>query len=269
MLRQRSHSPCPQPAAEPSQTKIARNFPRSLLETIHKRCNCNDVNSRFEVAARELRAKLLGARHSLAPERGSRGGRRMVCEPSWGTRRRDILRPATVPPMRRPTDVRKTSDSQISHAIPPAQEATHAQKPQNINDSITRSEIQSGELHAKLQSTARVEGAGGTGGPGCGARRRRRSRRAPSRRVEPHISDPAPLVWRVPEGPEGTGGPLTATSPARLEAAAGPAGPGRASRRRAERSSRRGRRAGGQATRRPEIWRGHKHHRTEKPQNSS
>ena len=78
-----------------------------------------------------------------------------------------------------------------------------------------------------------------------------------------------PLVWRALEGPEGTGKPRTATSPARLEAAAGPAGPGRASRRRAERSSRRGRRAGGQATRRPEIWRGRKHRRTEKPQNSS
>ena len=43
-----------------------------------------------------------------------------------------------------------------------------------------------------------------------------------------------------------------------MEAAAGPAGPGRASRRRAERSSRRGRRAGGQAPRRPEIRRCHK-----------
>lgn len=142
----------------------------------------------------------------------------MVCEPSCGTRRRDILRPArgrcglvrdkirpadtkapnlgcfalagrffsrardkpaapgefclavtmhsgrpaTVPPTRRPTDVRKTSDSQISHAIPPVQESTHAQIPQNLNDSITRSEIQSGELHAKLQSTVRLEGARGT-----------------------------------------------------------------------------------------------------------
>ena len=46
------------------------------------------------------------------------------------------------------------------------------------------------------------------------------------------------------------------TSTDRLEAAAGPAGPGRASSRRAERSSLRGRRAGGQATRRPEICRG-------------
>ena len=50
--------------------------------------------------------------------------------------------------------------------------------------------------------------------------------------------------------------PSTCTpSTARLEDAAGPAGPGRASRRRAERSSRRGRRAGGQAPRRSEIRR--------------
>ena len=56
------------------------------------------------------------------------------------------------------------------------------------------------------------------------------------------------------------------------------AGPGRASSRRAERSSRRGRLAGGppptgthsgRARRRPEHQRRHKHHRTEKPQNSS
>ena len=51
----------------------------------------------------------------------------MVCEPRCGTRRQDILRPATVPPTRRPTDVRKASDSQISHAIPAVQESTHAQ----------------------------------------------------------------------------------------------------------------------------------------------
>ena len=42
---------------------------------------------------------------------------------------------------------------------------------------------------------------------------------------------------------------------ARLESGARPAGPGRASRRRAERSSRRGRRAGGQASRHTEVWR--------------
>ena len=56
-----------------------------------------------------------------------------------------------------------------------------------------------------------------------------------------------------PAGPgHGTGGwrpgqdgPLTGTSLAQLEAAAGPAGPGRTTSRRAERSSQRGRRAGG------------------------
>ena len=42
-----------------SQAKLTHNFPRSLLETAHKRRNCNDVNSRFEVVPGELRAKLL------------------------------------------------------------------------------------------------------------------------------------------------------------------------------------------------------------------
>ena len=46
---------------------------------------------------------------------------------------------------------------------------------------------------------------------------------------------------------------------ARLESGARPAGPGRASRRRAERSSRRGRRAGGQASHRTEIWQASRH----------
>ena len=49
----------------------------------------------------------------------------------------------------------------------------------------------------------------------------------PRRRTEPHVSDHAPLVWRAPVG----GGRdradyPTALSTARLEAAAGPAGPG-------------------------------------------
>ena len=49
----------------------------------------------------------------------------------------------------------------------------------------------------------------------CGGRRRDLPRcrwavagpgRASRRRAEPHISAPTPLVWRAPEGPEGTGG---------------------------------------------------------------
>ena len=46
---------------DPSETKVAHNFPRSLFETIHKRCNSNDMNSWFEVAAGELRAKSLSS----------------------------------------------------------------------------------------------------------------------------------------------------------------------------------------------------------------
>ena len=58
-------------------------------------------------------------------------------------------------------------------------------------------------------------------------------------------SDTAPLVWRAPEGPEGTGG---LRGGAWLRCPWAVAGPGRASRRRAERSSRRGRLAGGPQT---------------------
>ena len=58
-------------------------------------------------------------------------------------------------------------------------------------------------------------------------------------------------LWRAQAGQH-------TDTPDRLEAAARPAGPGRASSRRAERSSQRGRRAGGQAARRSEICRGNK-----------
>ena len=47
-------------------------------------------------------------------------------------------------------------------------------------------------------------GRGGSGGPGCGARGRWRG--LAGLREDTPISDPAPLVWRAPEGPEGTGG---------------------------------------------------------------
>ena len=63
---------------------------------------------------------------------------------------------------------------------------------------------------------------------------------------------------------QGLVGNTQTISTARLEAAARPAGPGRASRRRAERSSQRGRRAGGQATQRPEIRRRPEHQRRHK-----
>ena len=49
-----------------SETKVARNFPRSLLKTAQKRCNSNDANSNSEIVTGELRAKLLSSRQDGA-----------------------------------------------------------------------------------------------------------------------------------------------------------------------------------------------------------
>ena len=46
----------------------AHNFPRSLFETIHKRCNSNDRYSKFERVVGELRAKL-GADSAMSAAR--------------------------------------------------------------------------------------------------------------------------------------------------------------------------------------------------------
>ena len=85
----------------------------------------------------------------------------------------------------------------------------------------------------------------------CGRRRRDRGARlrcpwavagpgrASRRRAEPPIRDPAPLVWRAPEGPEGTGG--LRDRPLRVRLACGDL-------------------AGGRARRRPEHPWGHKQH---------
>ena len=48
-----------------------------------------------------------------------------------------------------------------------------------------------------------MEGAGGTGGPGCGARGRWQGLAGLRDDAPSNISDLAPLVWRAPEGPEG------------------------------------------------------------------
>ena len=108
----------------------------------------------------------------------------------------------------------------------------------NSNDANSIFEQAVGELHAKLMIDSHNWATYINPGPGCGARGRR----------------------------QGLVGNTQTISTARLEAAARPAGPGRASSRRAERSSQRGRRAGGQATRRPEIRRRSEHQRRHKQQ---
>ena len=105
-----------------------------------------------------------------------------------------------------------------------------------------------------------MEGAGGTGGHGRGARGWRHGQAAvpvggggtrprcrwaaaglgwaSRRRAEPHISDQAPPVWRAPEGPEGTGG-LRGAAPNEVRPPS---------------------LAGGRARRRPEHQRRHEQH---------
>ena len=53
---------------------------------------------------------------------------------------------------------------------------------------------------------AGVEGAGGSGGPGRGAGGRWQGLAGLRDDAPSNISVQAPLVWRAPEGPEGTGG---------------------------------------------------------------
>ena len=130
----------------------------------------------------------------------------------------------------------------------------------NSNDMNSMFETVAGELRAKLVSVR------------CGGQRSGGTRTLtpkPRRRCRGRLRDLPRCRW-VAAGP----GHATHRHPDRLEAAARPAGPGRASSRRAERSSWRGRRAGGQATRRPEICRGNKppphtprrHNKTARPQ---
>ena len=54
----------------------------------------------------------------------------------------------------------------------PRHDPTQAQKPQNINDQISKPEILSGELHAKLMIDSQDWATDSNPGPGCGARGR-------------------------------------------------------------------------------------------------
>ena len=87
-----------------------------------------------------------------------------------------------------PTNDSNTQPKQISHAIPPRHESMDAQKPQNINDQISRPEIPSGELHAKLMGEQPVRQRAG---PGCGARGRGRGL------AGQRVDAPAPDTFRT------------------------------------------------------------------------
>ena len=61
---------------------VARNSPRSFFDYVSKRCNSNAANSKFEIVARELRAKLMedsaaphDARRQAGPQAPRQGPR--------------------------------------------------------------------------------------------------------------------------------------------------------------------------------------------------
>ena len=120
---------------------------------------------------------------------------------------------------------RRDPISTHSHAIPP----THTSRLDTQSLKFQAIHRATNHRRQTTRQHARPHRCGGRRRPGCGARGRQQG-----------------LARQHTDTPD------------RLETAARPAGPGRASRRRTERSSRRGRRAGGQAARRPEICRGNK-----------
>ena len=112
-------------------------------------------------------------RHAARGLRVVQNPRHHRCGGCWRDRRAWLRCPwAVVGPGRAPRRNDETTARQISHAIPPRHDPTQAQKPQNINDRISKPEILSGELHAKLprcsqdsrHTTTRPRSLGSSGG---------------------------------------------------------------------------------------------------------
>ena len=95
----------------------------------------------------------------------------------------------------------------------------------NSNDLNSMFEIVAGELRAKLGAVSAMPQVR-SGHDTCAAARPGRTSR---RRAQPPISHHAPLLWRAPEGPEGTGG--LRDRPLRAKLACGDLAGGRARRR--------------------------------------
>ena len=108
----------------------------------------------------------------------------------------------------------------------------------NSNDLNSMFEIVAGELRAKLGAVSAMPQVR-SGHDTCAAARPGRASR---RRAQPPISHHAPLLWRAPEGPEGTGG--LRDRPLRAKLACGDL-------------------AGGRTRRRPQRQRRHKQHAQE------
>ena len=186
----------------------------------------------------------------------------MACEPSCGTRRRDILRLATVPPTRGQQQIGGSRTHKFRMQFP---QCKNQRTPKNRRISTIRLQdlkycpgncMRNCEAPHAWRAPEGPEGpdAVPVGGGRAWATHRQQAppdwrppRGLAGLRDDAPISGLAPLVWRAPEGPEGTGG-LRGAAPNEVRPPS---------------------LAGGRALRRPEHPWGRKHRRTEKPQNSS
>ena len=236
----------------PIPTNFAHNLPRSLLKIARKHCNSNDLSSMLEQSAGELRAKFLIDSQNWATRSNPGPGRTMSRRTSlsvtprptgvkgaggsgehgWASRRDTERSEALASRAAGPDSARNTSDVTRTQAGRPTLRATYQH---------TTCHRCGGAQEGRVAWTRCRWAAAGPGGQHTDNKPRPIGGRreacgawldnAPTRRAthqRPGTTDA--------EGAGGSGGHGRAhvPSPARLEAAARPAGPGRASRRRAE-----------------------------------
>ena len=197
--------------------KVARNSIEQSFNKVRKRCNSNDLNSMFEIVAGELRAKLGAV--SAMPQVRSGHDTCAAARPGRASRRR------AQPPI--------SHHAPLLWRVPEGPEGQGGLRDRPLRAKLACSDLAGGRTrrrpqHQRHHKQTRGSPTGAKDQAGCWWAASGPGR-ALRRRAEPHVSDRPPQVWRVPEGPEGTGGlrdrPLRAAgSRVAISRAAGPDG---------------------------------------------
>ena len=197
--------------------KVARNSIEQSFNKVRKRCNSNDLNSMFEIVAGELRAKLGAV--SAMPQVRSGHDTCAAARPGRASRRR------AQPPI--------SHHAPLLWRVPEGPEGTGGLRDRPLRAKLACSDLAGGRTrrrpqHQRHHKQTRGSPTGAKDQAGCWWAASGPGR-ALRRRAEPHVSDRPPQVWRVPEGPEGTGG--LRDRPLRAKLACGDLAGGRARRR--------------------------------------
>ena len=174
--------------------KVARNSIEQSFNKVRKRCNSNDLNSMFEIVAGELRAKLGAV--SAMPQVRSGHDTCAAARPGRASRRR------AQPPI--------SHHAPLLWRVPEGPEGTGGLRDRPLRAKLACSDLAGGRTrrrpqHQRHHKQTRGSPTGAKDQAGCWWAASGPGR-ALRRRAEPHVSDRPPQVWRVPEGPEGTGG---------------------------------------------------------------